>query len=107
MKSDSGLELVKEQACLMREDNHDKVYYIQIYRNIAIKHGIAYRVNFQYGRRNWGADLCEGTKTVGFVSLPEAEKIFNKMIKEKLRKGYLVFDSKDALNVWNMVAFEN
>ena len=101
-----SLELVKEKAFMMREGNHDKVYYMQMYRDDSILTDIAYLVNFQFGRREWGTNLNTGTKTPGGpVHFFEAEKIFNKMVREKERKGYLSFDSKESLNVWNTLAF--
>ena len=45
-----------------------------------------YIVTFAYGRR--GQTLNTGTKTIRPVSLEEAERIFDKLIRSKLAKGY-------------------
>lgn len=45
-------------------------------------------VNFRYGRR--GAELKEGTKTTQSVDFEQAEKIFQKLVDEKKKKGYHV-----------------
>ncbi|NJK73456.1 MAG: WGR domain-containing protein [Microcoleus sp. SU_5_6] len=45
-----------------------------------------YSVNFRYGRR--GANLKEGTKTDTAVPLTQAEKVFDKLVAEKVKKGY-------------------
>ena len=63
------------------EGTSDKVYHIQLESE-----GCGHVVNFQYGRR--GSTLNCGTKTPNPVSLEEAEKIYNKLLKEKLGKGY-------------------
>lgn len=63
------------------EGNSDKVYHTQLEE----KDG-GYIVNFQYGRR--GSTLTAGTKTATPVDYPKAKKIFEKLIAEKLAKGY-------------------
>ena len=64
-----------------REGKSDKVYHVQLE-----KEGSGWSVNFQYGRR--GSTLNCGQKTNSPVSYEEAEKIYNKIINEKLCKGY-------------------
>lgn len=59
----------------------DKEYHAQIEMS-----GAGYVVNFQYGRR--GGALQEGTKTKAPVSLDKAEAEFEKLLKEKMAKGY-------------------
>jgi bifunctional non-homologous end joining protein LigD len=63
------------------EGSSDKEYNAQI-----VKEKDGYRVLFQYGRRN-GA-LQSGTKTESPVNLEAAEKIYSKLVKEKMSKGY-------------------
>ena len=46
-------------------------------------------VEFQYGRR--GGHMNEGTKTPRPVSRGEAQKVFNKFVQEKTKKGYMPF----------------
>jgi len=48
--------------------------------------GSGFVVNFSYGRR--GSTLQTGSKTAEPVSLTEAEKIFDKLVREKQAKGY-------------------
>jgi len=59
----------------------DKVYHVQME-----KLADGYVVNFQYGRR--GSSLTVGTKTNFAVSQDAAQKIYDKLVKEKLAKGY-------------------
>lgn len=59
----------------------DKEYHAQIETS-----GAGCVVNFQYGRR--GGSLLDGTKTKAPVTLDKAEAIFEKLIKEKMSKGY-------------------
>lgn len=65
-----------------KEGSSDKVYHA----TIEVKDS-GYVVNFAYGRR--GAALTNGSKTQQPVDLPSAEKIFNKIVKEKIAKGYV------------------
>ena len=58
------------------------------YRLHLIEDKGSYVVNFQYGRRN--GTLKGGTKTSSPVSKAEAEKIFNKYLKEKTSEGYVL-----------------
>jgi bifunctional non-homologous end joining protein LigD len=59
----------------------DKEYHAQL-----TAEGKSYFVLFQYGRR--GGTLQTGTKTTDPVSLEEATKIFNRLVAEKMGKGY-------------------
>src|ERR1700693_3108427 len=59
----------------------DKVYHAQL-----LEKNPGYIVTFQYGRR--GSSLQSGTKTSTPVSYAMAKKIFEKVVKEKLGKGY-------------------
>jgi predicted DNA-binding WGR domain protein len=73
---------IKSADLFFQEGSSDKEYHLQI---IELKEG-GYVVNFQYGRR--GGPLQSGTKTPEPVSLPEAEKIYEKLKNEKTNKGY-------------------
>jgi len=74
--------MVKEQVSLyFQQGSSDKEYHTQL-----IKEGKDYVVNFQYGRR--GSTLKTGTKTKDAVTLEEATKIYTKLVKSKLAKGY-------------------
>jgi bifunctional non-homologous end joining protein LigD len=72
---------MKEVSLYYKEGTSDKEYHIQLEE--AEK---GFVVNFQYGRV--GNALQTGTKTPTPVSFEEAEKIYNKLEKEKRAKGY-------------------
>lgn len=63
------------------EGTSDKVYHTTIETC-----GSGYVVNFAYGRR--GSTLKTGTKTSAPVSLPEARKVYERLVNEKTSKGY-------------------
>ena len=71
----------KSVSLYYKDGGSDKVYFAQIEPK-----DDGFVVNFQYGRR--GSTLTAGTKTNSPVSLSEAEKIFDKLVKEKTAKGY-------------------
>ena len=77
------MKLVCQTKLQFKEGNSDKVYEVDLCES-----GENYFVNFRYGRR--GSELKEGTKTSVPVGFAEAEKIFQKLIDEKTRKGYHV-----------------
>lgn len=64
-----------------REGSSDKVYQATIEPKDP-----GYVVYFAYGRR--GTTLNTGTKTQSPVSLEQAQSIYQKLIKEKMAKGY-------------------
>lgn len=72
---------IQSASLYFKEGSSDKEYHAQI-----LESEKGFLVNFQYGRR--GAALQTGTKTSSPVTKPEAEKIFNKLVKEKTSKGY-------------------
>jgi bifunctional non-homologous end joining protein LigD len=76
-------ESLKSIRLTFTEGSSDKEYNAQI-----VKDGSGYQVHFQYGRRN--GTLQSGSKTQEPVDLDSAEKIYNKMVKEKTSKGYQV-----------------
>ena len=63
------------------EGSSDKVYQAAIE---SVDGG--YVVNFSYGRR--GATLATGTKTTSPVSIDDARRIYDKLVREKAAKGY-------------------
>lgn len=81
------MKLVKQKKLFFTEGNSDKVYEVDLCEIDDL-----FVVNFRYGRR--GNNLREGTKTVFPVSYEEAEKIYNKLIVSKEKKGY-----KDTIEV--------
>ena len=64
-----------------REGSSDKIYQAWIH----VK-GEGFIVSFAYGRR--GASLTAGTKTKEPVDYDKAKKIFDKLVAEKIAKGY-------------------
>lgn len=67
--------------------NSHKEYRAQIERKEE-----GYFVNFQYGRQ--GGTLATGTKTVEPVDLEEATYIFDRLVREKMNKGYVEPEAK-------------
>lgn len=63
------------------EGSSDKEYHAQV---VEVAGG--YNVTFQYGRR--GSTLQTGTKNSVPLSLDEATKVYDKLVKSKLAKGY-------------------
>jgi bifunctional non-homologous end joining protein LigD len=63
------------------EGSSDKVYQCAIEAS-----GDAYVVTFAYGRR--GATLNTGAKTSSPVDYPKAKSIYDKLVREKMAKGY-------------------
>jgi bifunctional non-homologous end joining protein LigD len=75
--------MVKEQISLYyREGNSDKEYHVQL-----VSAGDLFTVDFQYGRRH--STLTESTKTAVPVPFEQAKKIYDKLVKEKMAKGYI------------------
>ena len=64
-----------------REGSSDKVYQAAI----EFKDG-GYIVNFAYGRR--GSTLTAGTKTLAPVAYEKAKALYEKLVAEKMAKGY-------------------
>ena len=83
------MKLVRQIKLHFREGNSDKVYEVDL---CAV--GERFTVNFRYGKR--GTDLKEGSKTSAPVSREEAEKVFQKLVDEKTRKGYHAVGTQDA-----------
>ncbi|MCD8400586.1 WGR domain-containing protein [Tenacibaculum finnmarkense] len=75
------MKLIKQKKLYFSDEKSDKVYEVDLCESQDL-----FIVNFRYGRR--GASLREGTKTVFPVSYEEAEKIFNKLVGSKEKKGY-------------------
>ncbi|WP_233890640.1 WGR domain-containing protein, partial [Tenacibaculum piscium] len=75
------MKLIKQKKLYFSDEKSDKVYEVDLCESQDL-----FIVNFRYGRR--GTSLREGTKTVFPVSYEEAEKIFNKLVGSKEKKGY-------------------
>ena len=74
---------IQEASLYFCSGTSDKEYHLQLVHGEGGSNG--YSVNFQYGRR--GSALNEGTKISG-VTLQAAQKVYNKVLNEKLGKGY-------------------
>lgn len=74
--------VVKESALSFQEGSSDKVYYVSLERVENDK----CVVNFAFGRR--GNALQTGTKTNEPVDFTTANRIFDKLVQEKMNKGY-------------------
>lgn len=72
---------VKSTSLYFREGSSDKVYHARIEEV-----GGGFEVHFSYGRR--GGPLTHGSKTSSPVDLAQATKIYDKLVKEKVAKGY-------------------
>lgn len=73
---------MKNASFTCQENGSNKEYHIQM-----VESGSGFVINFQYGAI--GSTLKPGTKTPGPVSEAEAEKLFAKLVKERLSKGYI------------------
>ncbi|BDS05403.1 hypothetical protein NT6N_04430 [Oceaniferula spumae] len=71
-----------------REGNSDKEYHVAIEPE-----GEGYHVTYVYGRR--GNTLTTGSKTQNIVALAEATAIHDKLVRQKIAKGYHLADSPD------------
>lgn len=71
----------QEISLYFQAGNSDKEYHAGVYTKDQ-----GFVVDFRYGRR--GSTLTMGTKTGGPVPLEKAVAIFDKLVKEKLGKGY-------------------
>jgi len=77
----STIPTLQSASLHFREGSSDKVYHAAIEPR-----GEGYLVTFAYGRR--GNTLNTGSKTARPVSLAEATRLFDKLVKSKLAKGY-------------------
>lgn len=82
MSSACANYVVKETALSFKEGSSDKVYYVSLERVENDK----CVVNFAFGRR--GNALQTGTKTNEPVDFTTANRIFDKLVQEKMNKGY-------------------
>ena len=82
MSSSCANYVVKESALSFQEGSSDKVYYVSLERVENDK----CVVNFSFGRR--GNALQTGTKTNEPVDFTTANRIFDKLVQEKMNKGY-------------------
>jgi bifunctional non-homologous end joining protein LigD len=72
---------MKQISLFFKEGSSDKEYHAQLEPK-----GSGFVVNFQYGRR--GSTLTAGTKTPSPLPQAKAEAIYDKLVQEKMAKGY-------------------
>jgi len=72
---------VKQADLYYKDAGSDKEYHAQLEAKDDL-----FVVNFQYGRR--GSTLTAGTKTPSAIPLAKAQGIFDKLVAEKMGKGY-------------------
>ena len=72
---------MKQISLFFKEGSSDKEYHAQLEPK-----GSGFVVNFQYGRR--GSTLTAGTKTPNPLPQAKAEAIYEKLVQEKMAKGY-------------------
>lgn len=94
-------EIIEQRSFIMREGNSDKVYHISIIQN---SKG-SYDVPFRYGRRELGYDNLKPGHKVCETTFEEASTQFNKMVREKERKGYIMLNNPEELEVYNTLAY--
>jgi len=80
---------IKSATLYFTDAKSDKVYNLFLAESTG-----GYVVNFSYGRR--GGTLQHGSKTASPVDLAAAEKIFDKLYREKASKGYTEGESGEA-----------
>ena len=84
--------IVKSVALFYKDATSDKEYNATLEES-----GGGYVVNFSYGRR--GNATNTGTKTSSPVDLASAEKIYDKLVAEKMGKGYLPNGDANLLSI--------
>lgn len=77
------MKLIKQTTLHFQDSKSDKIYEVDLCEVT----GNAFLVNFRYGKRD--GNLREGTKTDLPVTRAEADKIFDKLVSSKTKKGYL------------------
>jgi bifunctional non-homologous end joining protein LigD len=75
------MNIIEVKNLAFKEGTSDKVYHAFLLKD---EHG--FLVNFEFGKR--GTKLQTGTKTLAAVDEITARKIFEKIVNEKLAKGY-------------------
>ncbi|WP_295615105.1 WGR domain-containing protein [Chamaesiphon sp. GL140_3_metabinner_50] len=77
------MQLIQRKTLTYQAGNSDKVYEVDL-AEVATDR---YMVNYRYGKR--GGTLREGAETVAAVPLAEAQKVFDRLVRSKVSKGYL------------------
>lgn len=82
------MNILKKEVLIFQNSTSDKVYEVEL-----IEVNDQHFVNFRYGK--CGGKLREGTKTKTRVAKKKAIKIFDDLIKDKIKKGYIVFSNTE------------
>jgi hypothetical protein len=77
------LKLIKQTKLVFAEGRSEKVYEIDLCE-VGTNQFV---VNFRYGKR--GSALKDGSKTVAPVKRDEADRVFDKLVKDKVDSGYV------------------
>ncbi len=77
------MQLIQRKTLIYQAGNSDKVYEVDL-SEVATDR---YMVNYRYGKR--GGTLREGAETVAAVPLAEAQRVFDRLVRSKVSKGYL------------------
>lgn len=77
------MKLIKQTKLVFAEGRSEKVYEIDLCE-VGTNQFV---VNFRYGKR--GAALKDGSKTVAPVKRDEADRVFEKLVKDKVDSGYV------------------
>jgi bifunctional non-homologous end joining protein LigD len=83
---------MKKVSLHFRGGGSDKVYHVEMTQCATATD--RYLVNFSYGRR--GSTLNTGTKTPQPVVFDRADAIYERLVGEKLSKGYQITSSEDT-----------
>jgi predicted DNA-binding WGR domain protein len=76
------MQLIQRKTLVYQAGNSDKVYEVDLCQVAPDR----YMVNYRYGKR--GGNLREGAETVAAVPLDEAQRVFDRLVRSKLTKGY-------------------
>ncbi|WP_026999255.1 WGR domain-containing protein [Eisenibacter elegans] len=77
------MKVIQQISLFFQEGNSDKVYEVELCE-VGPE---GYIVNVRYGRR--GGTMVTNSKTPRATSLDKATKIYDKLVQEKVKKGYL------------------
>jgi len=89
------IKYMKSVSLSYRDDRSDKVYRVELVPSGPSSGGFV--VNFAYGRR--GSALTSGTKTSHPVAFHVAQTIFDRLVAEKMAKGYREGDAVGGYTV--------
>lgn len=82
------MKLIEQKRLHFKRGNSDKVYEVDL---CELEAG-AFLVNFRYGKT--GGPLREGSKTPTPVDETKARSLYNKLLQDKMKKGYLDVSEK-------------